>query len=80
MYPKGEISFANRDGENQATSDLNNLYLNGNGHMPGASDMPTNVEKDILVRTCIPLIVAQSEACLFCFLAVPFLRSQWDRY
>lgn len=36
------------NGENEATNDLNNLYLNGNGHLPAATDAPTSVEKDIL--------------------------------
>ena len=38
-----------RNGNDHSGNDLNNLYMNGNGSTPGVSDMPTPVEKDILV-------------------------------
>jgi hypothetical protein len=35
---------------------LNGLYSNGHDNTPGVSDMPTSVEKDILVRIYNSLI------------------------
>ena len=48
--------FFYRNGEANGNNDLNSLYLNGHDNTTNVSDMPTPVEKDILVRLSLASI------------------------